>query len=200
MDCMSTVPKQDRRIAKTRAALEGALVRLLETTSFAQISIAQIAEEADIARPTFYQHFDSTEALFSAVVDGVVEDVAARIPDEALEMPLDNVRVMRHILVAWGLHAQTLRVLVENGSRHILSERFERGVLEILTRTVKLNRLRKMRDRDAAYTASFLANAAIGVFSCWSRRDFAESASEIEGLVASLVGPGVEMLLRARDA
>lgn len=198
MQRMSTAKATDRRIAKTRAALRDALFRLLETTPFEQLSIALVSEAADIARPTFYQHFDSMDALVGAAIDDIVADVNARIPDDAIRMPVDNTRVMHHILGAWGMHAHALRVLVEHGPRRILAERFEAGVLALLVRTVKVNKLRKMRERDAAYTASFLANAAIGVFACWARRGFAESTHEIETLVAELVGPGVEALLRAR--
>lgn len=195
---MSTAVKIDRRIAKTRAALREALVQLLGTMPYESLNIALVAEAANVARPTFYQHFDSIDALFSAVVDEVAEDVNAQIPDEALRMPLDNTRVMHHILGAWVHHAHAMRVLVDNGSRRILVERFEAGVHTLLMRTVKVNGLRKMRERDAAYTVSFLASAGIGVFSCWSRRDFAESPAEMEALVAALVGPGVEALLRQR--
>lgn len=179
--------------------MHGALIRLLETTPLEAISIAQIAAEADVARPTFYQHYPSVEALFAAVVDTISADVAARIPDSDLEMPVENRVIMRHILGGWTEHAHALRVVVENGSRRVLVERFEVGLRELLDRTIRVNRLRPMRERDAAYTVSFLANAAIGVFGCWSRRDFVETPGEIEALVAALVGPGVETLLVSRS-
>lgn len=199
MDRMSTVERTDRRILKTRAALGAALVRLLERVPFEQLSIAQIAAEADIARPTFYQHYDSMETLFASVVDAMLDEVESRLDDADLVMPVENRVIMRKILSVWAEHAVTLRVLVENGSRRVLVERFEQGVRTMLTRTVRVNRLEPVREADAAYVASYLANAAVGVFTCWSARQFRESPAEIEALVASLVGPGVERLLVARS-
>ncbi len=65
---------QDPRIRRTRNLLQRSLSTLLESKSFPDISITDICREADIARVTFYQHYDSKEAL---LVAGVAEFFAS---------------------------------------------------------------------------------------------------------------------------
>ena len=49
--------KVDLRIKKTKLAIEVALLKLLETKQFQDITIQNIAEEAMINRTTFYSHY-----------------------------------------------------------------------------------------------------------------------------------------------
>ena len=63
----------DPRVRRTRKWIGDALVRLLEEKSFAEISITDITRQADIARVTFYQHFDSKEAVLLALASDFFE-------------------------------------------------------------------------------------------------------------------------------
>lgn len=53
----------DPRVRRTRRWLQEALIALLQEKSFADISITDITRQADLARVTFYQHFENKEAL-----------------------------------------------------------------------------------------------------------------------------------------
>jgi AcrR family transcriptional regulator len=55
----------DRRARRTRKALLLALEHLLATRQFDQITIRDIAAEADIAYPTFFRHYPDRESLLS---------------------------------------------------------------------------------------------------------------------------------------
>ncbi len=57
----STLP--DVRMRKTRAALNEAMLLLLEEKAFDQITIRDIAQRADIGYATFFRHFETKEAL-----------------------------------------------------------------------------------------------------------------------------------------
>ena len=59
---------QDRRIAKTRAALGQALFALMQTRQWEDISIQLLCDEANVARSSFYAHFDSLGGLLDAVI------------------------------------------------------------------------------------------------------------------------------------
>ena len=69
MSEITNIPS-DPRIRRTRQLLQDALQSLLARKSFSEISITDICREAEIARVTFYQHYDSKEALLlTAVAD-----------------------------------------------------------------------------------------------------------------------------------
>jgi AcrR family transcriptional regulator len=68
MDAIKSGKTQDRRIAKTRAALGRALFALMQTREWENITIQLLCDEADVARSSFYAHFDSLGGLLDAVI------------------------------------------------------------------------------------------------------------------------------------
>ncbi|MEU4563098.1 TetR/AcrR family transcriptional regulator [Actinoplanes sp. NPDC023936] len=63
----------DQRRARTRAALLGAARDLLVSRAPAEVSIQEITEAADVGFGSFYNHFESKQALF----DQAIAQVAA---------------------------------------------------------------------------------------------------------------------------
>lgn len=68
---MPTTPrKEDRRIARTRGLLRDALFSLIVIQGYPSISIQDIADQANVARTTFYLHYtDKDQLLFSSLRD-----------------------------------------------------------------------------------------------------------------------------------
>src|SRR5271168_54180 len=61
---------RDPRIRRTRQLLQAALRDLLQTRSFEEISVQEIAEAATVNRATFYDHYTDKFALLDAMVAG----------------------------------------------------------------------------------------------------------------------------------
>jgi AcrR family transcriptional regulator len=59
---------QDRRIAKTKVALERALFSLMQKHEWEYITIRLLCDQADVARSSFYAHYDSLGVLLDAVI------------------------------------------------------------------------------------------------------------------------------------
>ena len=55
----------DRRRRKTREAIFRAFTALLSRKDFAQITVGEIIESADVGRATFYAHFETKEFLLA---------------------------------------------------------------------------------------------------------------------------------------
>src|SRR5690349_8231068 len=75
-------PRLDRRQRKSRAALQGALITLIGAKPYAEITIDDVVDTADVARATFYAHYDDKAALLAAatqrLIDEMAEDVTAQ--------------------------------------------------------------------------------------------------------------------------
>jgi AcrR family transcriptional regulator len=70
--------RQDRRRARTRAALLRAAKHLLATKGFHATKIADIAAAADVGTGTFYLHFPTKDALFT----DLARETAVELKDE----------------------------------------------------------------------------------------------------------------------
>jgi AcrR family transcriptional regulator len=55
--------RMDRRQRKSREAIFAALTELLSEKEFAQITVGEIIERADVGRATFYAHFETKDFL-----------------------------------------------------------------------------------------------------------------------------------------
>jgi AcrR family transcriptional regulator len=61
---------RDPRVRRTRQLLQGALRSLLQSRSFEEISVQDIAEAATVNRATFYDHYADKFALLDALIAG----------------------------------------------------------------------------------------------------------------------------------
>lgn len=59
----------DRRQRKTRESIFSAFISLLSKKDFNQITVAEIIEEADVGRATFYAHFETKEYLLKELCE-----------------------------------------------------------------------------------------------------------------------------------
>lgn len=92
-------PRRGRR-PRTYAAVLDATAKLLNTTSFAELSVAQILAAAGVGRTSFYEHFSSKDDVVVKLMEALSEEVAEeltpmfergeRSPDEAFALGLGN--------------------------------------------------------------------------------------------------------------
>lgn len=61
--------KEDRRIQKTKKAITEALFTLLEKKDFNQLTINEIAEEANVNRGTVYFHYEDKYDLLNQCME-----------------------------------------------------------------------------------------------------------------------------------
>jgi AcrR family transcriptional regulator len=69
----------DLRVRKTRAALSGALMELLNKKSFDEIKVVDICEIAQVHRTTFYKHFEDKYHLLNYVAETIINELAENI-------------------------------------------------------------------------------------------------------------------------
>lgn len=69
----------ERRKARTRGRLVQAAQQFLSQSSWVDVSVAQLTEEAGVAVGSFYYHFDSKEELFDAAVLATLDQQASAV-------------------------------------------------------------------------------------------------------------------------
>jgi AcrR family transcriptional regulator len=68
-----------RRVARTKSAIEDAFVQLVLEKGYDQVAVEDIADRADLARATFYAHYPNKEAVLFSVSNRLLEDLMQRI-------------------------------------------------------------------------------------------------------------------------
>ena len=69
-------PRGARRKRETRARLLDAALKLMAEKGMEGVAINEITEAADVGFGSFYNHFDSKEAIYATLVDTVFEEFA----------------------------------------------------------------------------------------------------------------------------
>src|SRR5215467_15560421 len=71
----SSVPPADRRVRRTQAALQRALIDLVGERDLSQISVADVADRADVSRSTFYDHYTDVHELAETACTSMLDDL-----------------------------------------------------------------------------------------------------------------------------
>lgn len=130
-------PRGARRKRETRARLLDAALRLMADKGMEGVAINEITEAADVGFGSFYNHFESKEAIYAALVDQVFEEFADAL-DRLVAPVSDPAEVIavsvRHTMLRAQREPLWARFLV----RESLSIRgLERGLSQRLLRDVQ---------------------------------------------------------------
>jgi AcrR family transcriptional regulator len=80
-------PRGARRKRETRARLLEAALGLMAEKGPEGVTINEITEAADVGRGSFYNHFESQDEIYAALVDWVFEDFADTLDRCAANLP-----------------------------------------------------------------------------------------------------------------
>ncbi|WP_395319609.1 TetR/AcrR family transcriptional regulator [Fructilactobacillus frigidiflavus] len=85
----------DRRILKTRMAIESSFKKLIQTTDLDHLTIKMICDEANIGRKTFYLHFTDKYEL----MDQFLNQYLAELFEVCKDLNADNVQEKTQIWI-----------------------------------------------------------------------------------------------------
>jgi len=116
--------RTDRRTERTRQALLAAFRALVLDQPYEALAVGDIVDRANVGRSTFYEHFESKDALLSASVSGPFRTLADLVG--ATDMPPALVGTMAH----FRENQRVTRALLAGPSRPVLT-RCLAGLIEI---------------------------------------------------------------------
>jgi AcrR family transcriptional regulator len=91
-----------RKKRETREKLLAAAFKLMAERGMDAVAINEITDEADVGFGTFYNHFESKEAIYAAVLDTVFEDFADALDhlESGIDDPAEILSVsVRHVIL-----------------------------------------------------------------------------------------------------
>jgi AcrR family transcriptional regulator len=189
----------DRRIARTKIAIQEALIVLIEEKGFDAILVSDIAERANINRGTFYLHyqdkFDLLDKAQNEIIKNIIQVIISQTHhtlniDDAncFEKPLP---VIVSLFEYFKENARLLHALLglEGGVR------FQSQIKKTFEDNIKVGFLTGMQEKDflvpTDYLISYAMSAHIGILQNWLKKGCIESPSEMSIILSRLAWFGV---------
>jgi len=193
---------EDRRVRRTRRALQEALRELMLRKAYDQITVQDVIDRADVGRATFYAHFRDKDALLMSEFAAMREALRQRLTTglRAREHASDEGRRGEH-----GLHVA--RALFEHAAerrgeyRALVRSRSGGAILKLahqeltsllqehLDEAVTHARLQPVVPVEV--TAQYAAGALLTLLIWWLNNDVPYTAVEMGQMFARLTIPAV---------
>ena len=71
----------DRRVKKTKKAIQNALLTLMDRKNISDITIIELTREADVNRKTFYNHYSDIYQVMDEIEDNIVDNLNGLLVD-----------------------------------------------------------------------------------------------------------------------
>lgn len=188
--------KIDRRIQRTRQALQTALLELTKEKEYDDVSVEEITERANVGRATFYLHYTDKEDLllqyFSEMANDMVQ-LVSQIPfsewlpsfedskgnsnqDEAL-LPL--VMVFQHIYE----YSDFYRVLLKSENSSRVVERIRtissENIVRFAQTKMQNDPIPVLYEVPIEFFASFFSGALLSIVVWWLEEDMKHSPDDV---------------------
>jgi AcrR family transcriptional regulator len=170
----------DPRAVRTRKSLQEALLDLLSTTPFVEITPQQIAARAGVARATFYLHHPSKEAMLDEVAREAIRqlyDKSQRVLDE-LGSSVAALALCEYIDQDRRLWA----VLLNGGAETVVRTEMLR-----LSRVVAAERAVPDDRLPAELATAYSTSGTVEILSWWLRQDTRYEPEFVADLMVQLV-------------
>ena len=181
-------PAIDRRVARTRALLQDALVALIPERGYAALSVEDICEAANVGRSTFYTHYSGKEDLRTATMNQHLRSLTDRRRSTDAE---SDGRVFRFSLPMFEhayLYRSLHQALLSSSGDAIHDELRER-----VRRAVRAELVEKKLNAPGVpveFAVQFIAGAFLAVLAWWTIGDNKLSPGEADGLFQQLARTG----------
>ena len=174
---------RDRRITKTRKAIQNAYLNLLKQKGTEKITISDIAREADIDRKTFYLHYDSTEDIIRDYAEEKTKELLARLTIRSFfSLSFDRKIFAKEVNSMLAEHLEFCRMVAGNPSLGFFWNEVQNVAVDILS--------------DLKIQVSFFVAGAMYVYQRWLRDEIPCSMEELGDKVSQIAFTGVQSILR----
>lgn len=180
--------KSESKYFNTALKMDKAFLSLLETKSFAYITVKEICEKASVNRSTFYLHYETMEDLLSESVEYMNEQFLAymkQAPDAFVsqieQYPIDELYLITPEYLTPYLsyikdHKRLFSTAIKNTKVLRLDESYER-MFRIVFEPI-LERY-QVPVRNRRYVMSFYIQGLMAIITQWVKADCEDSIEQI---------------------
>lgn len=191
----------DRRIARSRSAIEESLTALLvEGRSFDKLTVSEVANRAGLTRKTFYARFGSIDAVVQGMACSLFNGILLAIPDRAYALPLSKGRLIHAVTERLYEQRDTVEFLTKLCPNHLFLQAGREAVVSILFRRIfEVNDVAPISDFDRDYLMHLLPTTLHGAITAWASRGFEDSPDKVADFAAEMWGPICDRIFQQSD-
>lgn len=183
--------KNDRRVRKTKKALQEALAKLLAEKDLRQITIRELTETADIHRATFYAHYQDVYDLYEQLEKSILSELNDIIDDGII----NSYKVVYKAVIDYVYdHAEVMKMFFSTKSnntlRNSICELIEKKYLNIwLFQSNRTEISDEMR-----YLTTYNIQGCIAIIILWINSGFSYPKEKVAELIQK-VNDNVEQIM-----
>ena len=168
--------KENQRTRITKKMLREALIEILQTTAFQDLTITEICTKAEINRTTFYKYYSNERDLYD------------EIENDFLNMLRQNLektdkRGLETLLTSITEDPRTARILFNSG----VNNNFAQRVFSLPEIANHMNFKRIANDPNKDKLMFFIFNGGYAIIKEWVNNDFPDSPKELADVISAIV-------------
>jgi AcrR family transcriptional regulator len=184
----------DKRVERSRRLLIDALLELMKGSPYKKISVAHIAEQSGVARPTFYLHFHSKDDLLVAYIDEMFGRFYAEIDGYITQNKNADPVIASIMFRQWSDNAEFAHLLMQGDIDSLMMNQFKNYVARVVECFMDAHNIPNKAGL-LPYVVDYLAGASFMMITRWVRQGLVETPEVMGELYASLVRPGLLAVL-----
>lgn len=169
-----------RQTLQSKRMIADALIRLMETDSFDQITITQICQEALITRQTYYRNFQSKEDILRFRIHEYLQNYSAQH-----EFTADVSASTYRLFSEFPIPKELLRLIHSQNLTFLLEQEMS-GFIRKSSKKIQFKHLLDS-DKYDDYLTQFIANTLLAILLTWVRHDFVETPQELSQLAHGML-------------
>jgi|SRR5690625_2730709 len=166
----------DRRIRKSKKAIEEALISLMVENDFEDITINSIAERADVNRGTIYLHYKDKYDLLEQCIEREIQELLISCMPEGTESYPSKTPLLRTFKYLEE-HSFIYHTLLTNKGVPTFRNKLLTVMKEGLREQLQLNGINQNMNKEILI--EFWSSAIIGVIEWWITQSMPYTAEEI---------------------
>lgn len=196
---MSIKNSDDLRTRRTRRWLQAALRDLMQEKPYDKIKVSEIVENAEVARPTFYLHYETKDDLLLSLFDDLFAELREELSSEFAHGDLDLKRIGLLFFSYGEKNTESLRILLEAGVGHLVQEQIHAILLEVAEelRAIDTSTPQKVSPM-MPYLVDFITGGTFMALKRWIQEDTPVSSDAL-GLLFGEVGAALQSVGRATE-
>lgn len=160
----------DRRIEKTRKAIQEAYFRLIMNSKLKKITISEIAKEADIDRKTFYLHYESIDDILKDFTNSKISELKNNLGESNIKTASFTVESFFETLNSIVMDNYDLfKFIATNQKYDFFFGRIKDQLVESIVSTHQ--KYFQLNDQELEIHAEFFISAIISSYVRWIKND-----------------------------